>query len=666
MLLATLTVLFSSSAAAQAGYNKDVRPILSENCFACHGPDSAARQAGLRLDRPGWSGKKLLERVLADEMPPASTHKTLSAAQKATLRRWVQSGAAYEKHWSFVSPSTSSPLLGSGATIDALVSERLKKEGQNFSPEAPREDWLRRVSLDLTGLPPTLSEIDQFLQDQTPQAYEKVVDRLLKSPHFGETMATPWLDLARYGDSYGYQSDLLETVWPYRDWVVSAFNKNLPYDQFLTRQLAGDLLPNATNETRLATAFNRLHRMTNEGGSVPEEWRTEAVADRVKTFGTAFLGLTLECARCHDHKFDPVTQKDYYRISAFFSSIDEHGLYDAGHITPTPSLLLPTREQVRTLGEAREAVAQAERALVLARRRPGTPSNVNANRLIYAGFETLDGIAHAETVPLVEGKVGKAIQLDGENNVSFPGLPFTRHTPFSIAFYLKDTRGSRESVVVYTATDGTDTGPYGYDLTLQNGILTARMMRHWPGNAIAVRTKSAVVPKNTWIKVMVTYDGSSQASGLKIWVNNQLSPTQILKNKLYKGIGTHTLTFGQRFRDKGFQGGLIDEVEIYSRATGPGQDAPTPEAGQAEVALSLAREKIWRAEDSMLEVMTMEELPAPRPTYTLTRGAYDAEKTEKNRVTPGTPEFLPPLLGARGNYWGPGGKNGHDWTWRTG
>lgn len=644
--LSLMALLFSAAkpALAGSGYNSDVRPILSENCFACHGPDSASRKAGLRLDQPGWNSKTFLSRVMSGTMPPASSHKTLTAAQKATLKAWIASGAKYEKHWSFQSPSAAS--MGG---IDTFIQARLKKEKLDFSPEAGREEWLRRVTLDLTGLPPTIPEIDTFLADSAPGAQERVVDKLLASPHFGEQMAIPWLDLARYGDSYGYQSDQLETVWPWRDWVVSAFNQNLPYDKFITYQLAGDLVPNATKETRLATAFNRLHRMTNEGGSVAEEWRLEAVADRVKTFGTAFLGLTLECARCHDHKFDPIKQSDFYKLSAFFNSIDEYGLYDAGSITPTPSILLPNRDQARVLSEAKEGILQAEHAL----------ESMKKSR--ESAFQAWLTSAKDTRIPSPDLVVEQgAATFDGDNGVSLEKARFTRHTPFTIAFRMKDTRGAAEPVVVYTSTAGTDTGPYGYDLMLDRGVLTAHFQRHWPGNAIAVKTVSAVVPKDQWVRVAVTYDGSSKAAGLRLFVEGKPAPTVPLRDHLWKGTGTHTLTFGQRFRDKGFKGGQIDEVKVYGRALSPFElgtasnpetlrefyfSAIDTETRAAQTRLTTARERLWRAEDPMLEVMAMEELPAPRPAFVLSRGAYDAPTTTP--APRGLPEFLSPKSGER-------------------
>ena len=701
--MSALSLTLLASAAPQkprVSYSREIRPILAENCFLCHGPDPGTRQAGLRLDMPNAATKKaLLARITAPvsdalHMPPIHTKKSLTPTQVASVKQWLAQGAAYEKHWAFVAPVSPSSQRGTSGTgkrggearagemaIDTFVRARLAKEGLKPSPETSRAEWLRRVSLDLTGLPPSIAEADRFFADKAPDAYAKVVDRLLASPHFGEQLALPWLDAARYGDSYGYQSDQLSTVWPWRDWVVSAFNKNLPYDQFITQQLAGDLLPNATQETRLATTFNRLHRMTNEGGSVPEEWRLEYVADRVRTLGTSILGLTLECARCHDHKYDPIKQRDFYGLSAFFNSIDEHGLYDSGSITPTPSVLLPTPDQEKSLEQAKAEVAAAEKTLAETKksresefvvwqrgRKSDPPLGKTAPDLIdhpdlvaHFDFETLNGVPHGDNVPLVPGKVGLAAQLDGENNVNFGDKArFTRHTPFTVSFWMKDARLLKDPVVIYTSTAGTDAGPYGYDLTIENGVLQARMMRHWPGNAIAIRAQTAV-PKDTWTHITFTYDGSSRAEGMRLYVNRAPFPTTILRDHLWKGTGAHGLTFGQRFRDKGFKGGLIDELSVYNRALPPYEltelcvpippnlvreyyfSAIDPETRKAQATLTATREKVWRAEDPILEVMDMEELPAPRTSHVLARGAYDAPKTDKNRVGRITPAFLPPL-----------------------
>jgi hypothetical protein len=705
-----------AESAERVQFNRDIRPILADNCFTCHGPDSGKRMANLRLDArevavarraivPGSPQRSaLIARVFAaDEgrrMPPAFTHKRLSTAQKELLRRWIAQGAKYERHWAFVPlparvavPPVKDPAWGRGP-IDRFVLARLEQEKLAPSPEAARVDWLRRVTLDITGLPPMPDEVDAFRADRSPAAYARVVNRLLASPRYGERMAVPWLDVARYADSYGYQSDQLCPTWPYRDWVVQAFNQNLPYDHFITWQLAGDLLPNATREQRVATAFNRLHRMTNEGGSVAEEWRIEGVADRVQTLGAAFMGLTTECARCHDHKYDPITQRDYYALSAFFNNIDEYGLYDRADIVPTPSLLLPTPAQEQALSAAREAVSQAEEAAAkarstrqsafqdwLSRTEPPALSDLtgsfdferfNGTTLMNrAPGATHDGERQDE-VPLVEGHTGKGAQFDGENNVHFTDLGrFTRHTPFTIAFWMRDAGIAAEPAVVFQACDGTDVGPHGYDLLLDGGRLTARLFRHWPGNAIAVRTRETI-PKGTWTHVAVTYDGSSRASGLRLYLDGRLAGLEVVRDRLYKGTGQHTLVFGQRFRDRGFKGGRIDDLNIFTRdltalevaqlfdghslADALGQvvtrrselreyyfSAVNPETRQAAADLAAARERLVTAEDAPYEIAVMEEMPQPRPTYVLLRGRYDAPKTEANRVGRGVPAGIMPF-----------------------
>src|SRR4051812_43443385 len=370
-------------------YDRDILPILSDNCYACHGPDEKARKAKLRLDTkegafrvkddvavivPGKSAESELFRRISshdpDEVmpPPKSNHK-VTPAQIDLLKRWIDQGAKWGVHWSFVPPVRpelpKTQLQGwSRNGIDSFVLSRLESEGLKPSAEAKKQTLLRRASLDLTGLPPTTAELDAFLADDAPDAYERAVDRLLASPRYGERMAADWLDLARFADTHGYQMDRYRAAWPYRDWVIKAFNQNLPYDQFITWQLAGDLLPSATKEQRLATAFNRLHMQNEEGGIVEEEFRVAYVVDRVDTFGTAFLGLTFECSRCHDHKFDPITQKDFYSLFAFFQNIDESG--QTTYFTdsmPVPTLLLSTDEQDTKRADLRKRIREKEREL---------------------------------------------------------------------------------------------------------------------------------------------------------------------------------------------------------------------------------------------------------------------------------------------------------------
>ncbi len=381
--------LVISSAAAQApSYNRDVRPILSDNCFSCHGFDPKTREADLRLDTregatadndgtiaivPGDVGKSALWKRIhsTDEdevMPPPETHKKLTDAQKEILRRWIEQGAPYEKHWSFVPPAAEElPAVKQAdwprAELDRFVLARLEKEGLAPSPEAAKESLIRRVTLDLTGLPPTLEEVDAFLADASSDAYEKLVDRLLASPHYGERMAVDWLDGARYADTNGYQVDRDREIWAWRDWVVGAFNRNLPFDQFTIEQLAGDLLPDPTLEQRIATGFNRNNMLNEEGAIDPEEFLAEYAADRAETTGAVWLALTMNCCRCHDHKYDPLTARDFYSLKAFFNSVPERG--DGNYKAPIrvnapPQIKLPAPEIEAEIARLRTELAAAE------------------------------------------------------------------------------------------------------------------------------------------------------------------------------------------------------------------------------------------------------------------------------------------------------------------
>ncbi|MDP7133192.1 MAG: DUF1549 domain-containing protein, partial [Planctomycetota bacterium] len=370
-------------------FNRDIRPVLSDRCFRCHGPDANARKAKLRLDvrgdatrtrgkvtpiKPGKAeASEVVRRILTNDpddlMPPPESKLRLSASEKALIKRWINSGANFDEHWAYQKIQRPDvPKVKNTARVrtpvDAFILARLEREGMTMSADASKEKLIRRVAFDITGLPPTLKEIDDFLADGSPRASDKVVDEYLRREGYGERMTSEWLDVARYSDTYGYQVDRGRHVWPWRNWVIKAFNANMPYDQFVTEQLAGDLLPNATDDQILATTFNRLHPQKVEGGSTPEEFRIEYVADRTQTFATAFLGLTLECTRCHEHKYDPFTQKEYYQLSAFFDNIDEAGLYS--YFTPsvpTPTLLLANDAQKKLMAEVATRIAEEEKKL---------------------------------------------------------------------------------------------------------------------------------------------------------------------------------------------------------------------------------------------------------------------------------------------------------------
>ncbi|MFN8002949.1 MAG: DUF1549 domain-containing protein, partial [Acidobacteriota bacterium] len=376
---------------AGVSFNRDIRPIFSDTCFRCHGPDRNARKAGLRLDvreealRKTKSGvipivpgkpedSEIVRRIFATEsyevMPPPDAHKVLTAQQKELIKRWVTEGAKYEGHWAYQAirrPSV--PELAAGKStvrnpIDAFIQARLAKEGLTSAPEADRRTLIRRVSLDLTGIPPTPQEVAAFVADKAPDAYEKLVERLLASPRYAEKQSMHWLDAVRYADTAGFHGDNAFPAWPYRDYVLRAFRDNKPFDEFTREQLAGDLLPNATTEQKIASAYNRLNRVSAEGGVQPKEYLAKYAADRVRTTSTVWLGATMGCAECHDHKFDPFLTKDFYAMKAFFADIKETGLVpDRGRNAWGSKLPLPSEEQKQQLARLNWQITYAQTEL---------------------------------------------------------------------------------------------------------------------------------------------------------------------------------------------------------------------------------------------------------------------------------------------------------------
>jgi hypothetical protein len=386
-VLSVLTLLHITSPASPAAdgvdFRREVLPILSENCFTCHGPDSRARKADLRLDVkdaaldksrgvivPGKSGESLLfDRVsthdIDERMPPNGSGKSLTAHQIEVLKRWIDQGASWSKHWAFEPVKRPSlPAASKDAwvanPIDAFVLDRLRAEKLIPAPAAERATLMRRLSLDLLGLPPEPAEVDAFLADTSKDAYGRLVEKLLASPHYGERMAMDWLDGARYADTNGFQNDFARTMWPWRDWVIAAFNRNLPFDRFTIDQIAGDMLPGATLEDRIATGFNRNNRTVTEAGSIDEEYRVENTVDRVETTSTVFLGLTMGCVRCHDHKFDPIAQTEFYQFYGFFNSVNEQGVYTETRGNVPPLVKLPMQADLKRLGEIEIAIAAAK------------------------------------------------------------------------------------------------------------------------------------------------------------------------------------------------------------------------------------------------------------------------------------------------------------------
>ncbi len=660
-------------------FGRDVRPVLADRCFRCHGPDEGSRKRGLRLDTqegsrailkdgtraivPGDAGaSEAARRVLSDDpdevMPPPEMNKPLSAEQKLALVDWIRSGAEYTPHWAFVPPRASTPVPvrhGDWArdTVDTFVLARLEHEGLAPAPEADRATLLRRVALALTGLPPTPDEVAEFIADQSSGAYETRVDRLLASPRFGERLAAEWLDVARFADTYGYQSDWECRVWPWRDWLIAAFNSNMPYDEFLREQIAGDLIPGATRDQKLATAFNRLHRQTNEGGSIDAEFRQEYISDRVHTFGTAFLGLTVECARCHDHKYDPVSQRDYYSLGAFFGAIDESGTYPySTPAVPRPAMRLATTEQQAALARLDSAVVDAERA-----QRAVRESRADLFHAWLASQPVVKLVPPVRHFPLegeIDGPVGKATALDGDTGPSFKDVPaFRRCDPFSLSLRMRCPDRKERATVIHTSAFTIESDQQGYQLMLKDGRLCWEIIHDWPGSAAAIRTVGDF-PLDRWVHVAVTYDGSSRAEGMRIYLDGVLTPSEIVRDHLDGPSTVHSFQVGFRDRDVGFKGGAACDLSVFDRALGAaevaelvrpgaladrvaGADRPEesgdlwevfsrtvdPECVSAAKRVRDARAAQQDLLESIPEIMVMEETPFPRSAYVLTRGSYD-------------------------------------------
>jgi hypothetical protein len=606
-----------------------------------------------------------------------------------------------ETHWAFLPPVRPAlpperqpdwPRNG----IDHFVLAKLEQIGLQPSPEAERATLIRRVSLDLTGLPPTPAEMDSFLADPTPGAYEKVVNRLLASPRYGERMAIRWLDAARYADTSGYQSDGERMMWRWRDWVIEAFNRNLAFDQFTIEQLAGDLLPDATLPQKLATGFNRNHRGNAEGGIIPEEYAVEYVVDRVDTTATVWLGLTLGCARCHDHKYDPITQREFYQVFALFNNVPEKGRAVKIGNSP-PYLITPTEEQVKQLSTVERQLAVAEECFrklepeictaqaawekSLSEPRAGqwAPSTgLQAHfklegSLANSGNGTNTATFQEGVAAFVPGILGQAAEFDGKRFINAGDLgDFGFFDKFSLSawFYLADNHGG--SVV----TRGVDMPEdEGYGLHVVNGRLQAHFTKRWLDDAMRVATE-VTLPTGCWHHVTMTYDGSRLASGVALYVNGKAEKTRVLLDELNQTFATkEPLRIGAGSGAEVRFHGLIDEVRVYDRVLSPEEAgalsvaeplsalAALPVAqrtSQQNAKLRLAfldehapdamreanRQLLsWRSEraklvESLPTTMVMEELPKPRDTFVLKRGEYDKRG---DKVEPGVPAVFPSL-----------------------
>ncbi len=633
-------------------FNQHIRPILSEHCFACHGPDEANREAGLRLDQSdsatalldsgthaivphNTTESEIISRTTSDDTdlvmpPPSAKLGQLSSSDITLLKQWINDGATYEPHWAFVTPEK--PELTSTARhpIDDIVSRHLSTLGLQLQEKASRRTLLRRATFDLTGLPPTASEVESFQENSSPDAYRKLLDRLLQSPRYGERMASDWLDIARYSDSYGFQQDQPRpTMWPWRDWVIKSFNDNIPWDNFVLWQLAGDLLPDATQEQILATAFNRLHQQENEGGSVAEEYRVRYVNDRVTTFGTAFLGLTLECCRCHDHKFDPLSQKDFYSLFAFFDDIDEAGLYSFfTQATPTPKLQLTDSTLQEQINRSTQEIQKKHQSLKQLKKEvrekvylslsgdtPLSPDyGLNNdtirgeiahysfdNRLENGRFPSLihrTESAEANSAELqqteqkkdtqadiqkkysaqsppensvVNGHIGQAIHLTGDHPVTTPVGNFSRSDPFSISCWIKIPSSFNRAIIFHRSKAWTDAGSRGYELIIDQDHLRWSLIHFWPGDAASIRMIEKV-PTNRWVHVVVCSNGTGMANGLSISLDGHQVQTEVVQDNLTRTIlggGGDTITIGERMRDHGFKNGLVDEFRVFERVLSP-------------------------------------------------------------------------------------------------
>lgn len=684
-------------------YNFHVKPILSDRCFACHGPDEAKREAGLRLDTPdgmfaeleegGYSivkGKpsksKMVKRIHATDealiMPPPESNLSLSNYEIALLEKWIKQGAEYKEHWAFIPPQKADlPEIENEAwaqnEIDYFILDQIEKSGFQPSEKASKEMLIRRASFDLTGLPPSLEEIDDFLADDSENAFEKVIDRLLASEKYGERMASDWLSVSRYGDTHGYEADSRRMAWQWRDWVINAFNDNMPYDQFITEQIAGDLLPQPTRDQLTATSFNRNHLMNSENGILDEEWRVEYVSDRTNTTGKAIMGLTMECAKCHDHKYDPISQKEYYSLFAFFNNTDENGQI-RWQTQAAPVLDLTEPEQDRKLeelekvsNEQRQQIAQYVQQVQASEdwKSKLNKNQINLNKGLkvhvsldgvssYSGGKAFKNLADVSRplsfngdLNLVDGPVGKALVYDGINETIMKDSEstFASNQAFSDALWVNFPEPFSHARILGTE-DGTFDKVPGYYLFIEDDKLTVKLCNTWDYNYIELQTRNSF-PFDKWTHLSLTYDGSSKASGVKIYFDGEPVPLRVIKDNLSKNL--NVLAWFKLGHDT-FEGGAIDDYRQYNRVL-----------SQAEIqtlANKEVSEEAWRdfylnnqdkelAElrnqlksslqdridllDSVPQLMVMGDLKdSVRPTYVLNRGIYDDLGDEVFAQTP--------------------------------
>ena len=686
-------------------FNRDVRPILSDRCFACHGPDDKQRMANLRLDMhdglfadrgsykivaPGDpAASRLLARISAanraTRMPPPQAGAVLTDAQITLVRKWIEQGAHWERHWAFVAPVAPAPPAVRNEKwvrnpIDRFVLARLEREGLKPSAEADRATLLRRLSFDLTGLPPTPAELDAFLNDKSADAYQKQVERLLALPQYGERMAMQWLDLARYADTHGYHIDSHRDMWKWRDWVIDAFNRNMPFDRFGIEQLAGDLLPDATVQQRLASGFNRNHMVNYEGGAIPEEYQVEYVADRVDTTSNVFMGLTMGCARCHDHKYDPILQKDYYRFFAFFNTIAEKGL-DGKFGNAAPVLELPTAEQASTAAWLQQAIAEHEAALpdkeinplftAWQETRAATlPEPPGSGLIAYYPLEGnlgdssgnhRDGHAAQSEPMYAPGLPAPAASFNGKMHVEFPAFDGATPSRFAVAFWMRSAAMPEMTVLA---------GGPGFEIGVEEShpqpnfkrgspLFVQFQGRRWHSDRIIFGTQWHHVALNFLDgKPALILDGKparmDSAGTAPLRAPGPLTVDDP-REEAFKGdigalrvydrplevaeaeiLSTHepiryVLSLAEGKRSKEHKERLRDYFLSH--------DAPEA-IRHAWIELASLKERQAQLRREIPTVQVMAEMGRPRETFILGRGDY---RNHGEKVTPGVPALLPPL-----------------------
>ena len=670
-------ILLSASAlsAEDIRFNRDIRPILSENCFYCHGQDPKHREAGLRLDvrdeatkahdgviaiipgKPEQSEmlKRLLSHDADEQMPPPESNRKVTPAQIELIRRWIAQGAPYEKHWAFVPPEKApAPKVTDAAWVrqpfDRFVLAKLEAEKLKPSAEAKPATWLRRASFDLTGLPPTPTDITAFEADVSLRgelAYVAATDRLLGSTRFGERLAQDWLDVARYADTHGFNNDSSRSMWRWRDWVIGSFNAGVPFDRFITEQLAGDLLPNPTPDQRLATAFNRNHVINSEGGIIDEEYRVEYVADRVRTTSTALLGLTTECARCHDHKYDPITQKDYYRMFAFFNNVHEYG-EDGRVANAVPLLVTPTAEQQRRLREMDQRLKAIDIALQASPKPGAVPADLRAR------LSAEDAKLLPKTPKPTEARLlAKDADVDAK-----------RGTTLSVWFKAKTASPDAPIISALDRSGNPAAVSYGggRELRLVGEELEWAASQRYPAYATIIRTVGAKIRPETWHQVSVHIQGSENASTIALFVDGEEVPTQIRHDGVSGAPAKRDWLLGADGKAKPFDG-EVSGFRTYPSVLKPAQirhaywlqsaDKLPPEqrtaadhrlAGRhngSSQSLQTERDTLWAERLAFIRnlptTMVMEEMPTPRQAYVLNRGSYDALG---EKVDAGVPEQL--------------------------